>query len=392
MSIQIRDSIHGSIVLSHKELQLIDHPVFQRLRNVRQLGFADLAFPGATHSRYSHSLGAMEMATRIFDSLFGPGDLNEAFRKQIRQALRLAMLLHDVGHPPLSHTMEIRMPDGDTHEDYTYRLITDSSFSKEISRLFIDEGVCPEDVTSLNFTHSGLNYQPVLKQIISSECDADRMDYLQRDSFYCGVNYGKFDADWLMNSLVALEKDGSVYLAIKSKGVFSFEDFLLSRYHMFASVYLHHTPMIFEKMLQKYFEECEDAFLLPRDLDAYVKLDDIDIQMHLRQSQNLWAERIVQRRPLSLLTDELSLSEHVALCERLTQHKIGFVESQSQSAISKYFDASSIPLYVQTKRGDIILLESYTELFKRYQRPAQFNRIYVAPKDRERARVFSQTL
>ncbi len=392
MSIQIRDSIHGSIVLSNRELQLIDHPAFQRLRNIKQLGFADLAFPGATHSRYSHSLGAMELATRIFDGLFKPGDLDEAFRKRMRQAVRLAMLLHDLGHAPLSHTMEMRMPAGVTHEDYTYRLITDSSFSREMTRLFADDGVYPKDITSLEFKQGGLNYQPILKQIISSECDADRMDYLQRDSFYCGVNYGKFDADWLMSCLTAIEQDGAVYLGIKSKGMFSFEDFLLSRYHMFASVYLHHTPVIFEKMLQKYFKESKEAFELPADLEAYIKLDDIDIQMHLRQSKNSWAQRIVQRKPYSLLMDELSQSEHVRLCEQLADQKISLIESQSNNAISKYFGRSSIPLYVQTKRGTIVELESYTELFKRYQRPAQFNRIYVAPEDKERARALSQTL
>jgi HD superfamily phosphohydrolase len=387
MSIQIRDSIHGSIHLSFEELQLVDHPAFQRLRNIKQLGFADLAFPGATHSRYAHSLGAMEMATRIFDELFKPGDLDKNFRQEMRQAVRLAMLFHDIGHPPLSHTMEMRMSPGVTHEDYTRRLITDSSFAEEITKLF-----GPIDIINLDFKRAGLNYQPILKQIISSECDGDRMDYLQRDSFYCGVNYGKFDADWLMSSLVALDQNGSVYLGIKSKGMYSFEDFLLSRYHMFASVYLHHTPVIFEKMLQKYFIENQEAFLLPKDIEAYIRLDDIDIQMHLRQSTNSWAQRICQRRPYSLVADELSEEEFSQLCQLLLENKINFIESQSKNAISKYFGVSGTPLYVQTKRGMVVTVESYTELFKRYQRPAQFNRIYVAPEDKKRARALSQTL
>ncbi|MEI6790285.1 MAG: HD domain-containing protein, partial [Myxococcaceae bacterium] len=354
-------------------------------RNIKQLGFADLAFPGATHSRYSHSLGAMEMATRIFDNLFKPGDA------RMRQALRLAMLLHDLGHAPLSHSTEMRMPSKKslginakgqaTHEDYTLKLITNSSFSKELNKLF-----GPEDITELNFQQGGLNYQPILKQIISSECDADRMDYLQRDSFYCGVNYGKFDADWLISSLVPIEQEGAVYLGIKSKGILSFEDFLLSRYHMFASVYLHHTPVIFEKMLQKYFEESKDAFELPSDLEEYVLLDDIEIYTHLRKSDNSWAKRITQRKPYRLLADELSIEEYTALGHKLTEQNIDFVESQSNSVISK---EAKYPLYVQTKRGTVVPLESYTELFKRYQRPAQFNRIYVSPSDHERARQLS---
>lgn len=384
MAIQIRDSIHGSIVLSPTELELIKHPAFQRLRHIKQLGFADLAFPGATHSRYAHSLGAMELATRIFDNLFKPGDLNETFRQDMRQALRLAMLLHDLGHAPLSHSTEMHMPSKKSlgidaagranHEDYTYLLLTNSGFSRELNRLF---GDIP--TTELNFQHAGLNYQPILKQIISSECDADRMDYLQRDSFYCGVNYGKFDADWLMSNLVPIEKEACVYLGIQSKAIFSFEDFLLSRYHMFASVYLHHTPVIFEKMLQKYFEESPDAFCIPSDLEAYLLLDDIEVYHALRKSQNRWAQRICQRRPYKLLSDELSLEEHLMLCQKLTQQGVDFIESQSHSMISKYFESSlsNYPLWVLTKQNQIVPLESYTELFKRYQNPAQFNRIYV---------------
>lgn len=392
MSVQIRDSIHGSISLSHAELQLIDHPAFQRLRNIKQLGFADLAFPGATHSRYSHSLGAMEMATRIFDNLFGPGDIEPYLLAQMRQTLRLAVLLHDLGHAPLSHTMEMRMSDGSTHEDYTRRLILNSNFSEHLRKLYYDFGITPENIVTLDFNHNGLNYQPVLKQIVSSECDADRMDYLQRDSFYCGVNYGKFDADWLISNLVPISVGDSLYLGIKSKAIYSFEDFLLSRYHMFASVYLHHTPVIFEKMLQKYFEECPDAFMLPDDLEEYIQIDDVDIQMHLRQSESAWAKRIIQRRPYRLLVDELSNEQHENLCVRLSQAGVDFIGSRSKNAISKYFGTSKLPLYVQTKRGETVPLESYSELFDRYQRPVQFNRIYVAPRDKERAQSISQTL
>ncbi|MES2503445.1 MAG: HD domain-containing protein [Myxococcota bacterium] len=399
MPIQIRDPIHGSIDLSVNELKLIDHRAFQRLRDIKQLGFADLAFPGATHSRYIHSLGAMAMATRVFDALFKPGDLDENARKRMRQAIRLAAMLHDLGHAPLSHSSEIRMPskkslglEGEgraSHEDYTYALLTDSSFSKEIERLFADVGVSPADITTLDFKIGPLSYQPLMKQIISSECDADRMDYLQRDSFYCGVNYGKFDADWLVSTLVPIEIEGAVHLGIRSKGMFSFEDFLLSRYHMFASVYLHHTPVIYEKMLQRYFEESEDAFSLPSDLEAYIQLDDVDLQHHLRISQNPWAKRIVAHKPYALLADEMTESEHRGLCQRLETEGIDYIQTQSKSAISKYFDSSAHPLYVLTKRGEVMALEAYTELFSRYQRPAQFNRIYVAPNDKSRASQLS---
>jgi HD superfamily phosphohydrolase len=215
------------------------------------------------------------------------------------------------------------------------------------------------------------------------------MDYLQRDSVYCGVNYGRFDVDWLVGNLTPVQIDNSLHLGIKSKGMFSFEDFLLSRYHMFASVYLHHTPVIFEKMLKRYLETSEDAFKLPSDFEAYIRLDDSDLQMHLKKSQNPWAKRIISRQPYSLIADELSEQESQALCEKLKAKKIDFIESKSKSAISKYFDSSGLKLYVQTKAGQVVPLEAYTELFERYPKPAQFNRIYVAPEDKARVHRLS---
>ena len=223
--IHIRDPIHGTIEVSVREIKLVDHPIFQRLRNIKQLGFADLAFPGATHSRYSHSLGAMHIASRVFDRLFAHNELPDRVRARFRQAVRLAMLFHDVGHAPLSHTTETLMPPvGElglgvfagndvgrraTHEDYTLKMVLDSPLGEKIEAIFGDAGIAPRDVAELivgagfnqrstRFRHGGVDYAPILRQIVSSECDADRMDYLMRDSFYSGVNYGKFDADWLI--------------------------------------------------------------------------------------------------------------------------------------------------------------------------------------------------
>jgi HD superfamily phosphohydrolase len=151
--VYIRDPIHGSIDVSIKELKLIDQPAFQRLRNVRQLGFSELAFPGATHSRYAHSLGAMHIATRLFDQLFGPGDLPEAARQQFRQATRLAMLFHDIGHAPLSHATEMAMPKigkrQATHEDYTLKLILESPLTDKIKELFAETGISPAHIAAL---------------------------------------------------------------------------------------------------------------------------------------------------------------------------------------------------------------------------------------------------
>lgn len=418
--IHIRDPIHGTLPVSVREIRIIDHPVFQRLRNIKQLGFADLAFPGATHTRYSHSLGAMWIATRLFDRIFRPGDLPDRVHRRFRQAVRLAMMLHDVGHAPLSHTTEMLMPPvGElglgifagndvsrkaTHEDYTLKMVLDSSLATQMRESFEGDGIVPEDIAELimgqtwqgttsRFRYSGVDYAPVLRQLVSSEVDADRMDYLQRDSFYSGVSYGKFDADWLIDNVVPVEKDGAVYLGFKSRAIFSFEDFLLSRYHMFASVYLHYTPVIFEKMLSRYFLDADGEFDLPADVEAYAKLDDIDLWHTLRKSNNAWAKRVVERRAFSMLHEQNEGQggprsvDASALTEELEAAGIEHIATRSKSTLSKYVKTQSkAPMFVVDTTGAAQPLETFTPLYARYETPAMLTRVFVAPEQRAKAK------
>lgn len=425
--IHIRDPIHGTLPVSPREIRVVDHPIFQRLRNIKQLGFADLAFPGATHTRYSHSLGAMHIATRLFDRLFPGGELPERVRHRFRQAVRLAMLFHDIGHAPLSHTSEMLMPPvGElglgvfagndvsrraSHEDYTLKMVLDSTLAQTVEEIFGPDGILPQDIAELivgntwqqrstRFRHGGIDYAPVLRQIVSSECDADRMDYLQRDSFYSGVNYGKFDADWLIDNVAPVQKEGAVYLGIRSRAMFSFEDFLLSRYHMFATVYLHYTPVIFEKLLARYFEEARDEFDLPADVERYALLDDMDLWHTLRRSKNPWATRIVQRRAYTLLDERNEGSsldpdapDFDEVCARLAAEGIDFIRTRSKSVLSKYFgNAEKNPIFVVTGSGRAIPLEEYTQLYLRYETPALLERVYVDPERRKAAREILASL
>ena len=430
--IHIRDPIHGTLPIGAREIKLIDHPYFQRLRNIKQLGFADLSFPGATHTRYAHSLGAMHVATRCFDRLFPTrghnlgadapiAELPDRVRARFRQAVRLAMLFHDLGHAPLSHTTEMLMPSvGElglggfsgndvqrraSHEDYTLKIVLDSALGDAIRAQFEDDGIVPQDVAelivgntwqgqSVRFRHGGIDYAPALRQIVSSECDADRMDYLQRDSFYCGVSYGKFDADWLIDNVVPVIDDGAVHLGIRSRAIFSFEDFLLSRYHMFATVYLHYTPVIFEKMLSRYFEDARGEFDLPADIERYCMLDDVDLWSTLRKSKNPWARRIAERRPFVLLDERNEGHQHIgttvshdALVERLQDAGITHIHTKSRSVLSKYFSTSSKkPIFVVTGTSAAVPIEQYTPLYSRYEKPALLERVFVEPEARVEAR------
>src|SRR3984893_7995746 len=159
----IRDPIHGAIELTPDERALVDSPQYQRLRNVKQLGFADLAFPGATHTRYAHGLGAMAMATKVFDAVAPQRALDADDRARIRQTLRLAVLFHDLGHAPLSHATErimppaadLRVPDWTqpagrhapgsqaNHEDYALKLVLDSGHAAEMAGRLTPLGIEP---------------------------------------------------------------------------------------------------------------------------------------------------------------------------------------------------------------------------------------------------------
>jgi len=221
---RIRDPIHGTILVEPAEKAVIDSRFFQRLRHVRQLGFGDLAFPGATHTRHAHSLGAMHAASRLFDSVFAHVELAAPERARLRAATRMAVLCHDLGHLPLSHASESIAPPRSalglpawipsdraaqaSHEDFTLKLLLDSSLTPVLARALSPVGVAPEAVAGLilgadapggpAFVVGGRDYGPLMREIVSGELDADRMDYLLRDSLFTGVTYGRFDLDWIV--------------------------------------------------------------------------------------------------------------------------------------------------------------------------------------------------
>ncbi|HET9034917.1 MAG TPA: HD domain-containing protein, partial [Myxococcaceae bacterium] len=246
---RIRDPIHGTLPVSADEAAVVDSTWYQRLRHVRQLGFGELAFPGATHTRHAHSLGAMHVVGRLFDTLAARSDLPEGIRQRFRTAVRLAVLCHDLGHMPLSHASEHIAPpraalglpawtgaDGGQarHEDFTVKLLLDTDLTDLLRTRLGDQGITGEALAGLvtgrippgglDFRYGDADWAPLLRALVSGELDADRMDYLLRDSFYTGVNYGRFDLDWLVQNLHPAERDGKVELALSRSAVFAFED------------------------------------------------------------------------------------------------------------------------------------------------------------------------
>ncbi len=406
----IRDPIHGAIEITPEERALVDSPQYQRLRNVKQLGFADLAFPGATHTRYAHGLGAMAMATKVFDAIAPELDLDLDDRARFRQTLRLAVLFHDLGHAPLSHATEAIMPQvadlhvsdwarepGNRragHEDYTLKLVLDSGLAAAVRATFAARGIEPEHIAGLicgrpppgayPYASRGRDLLPVLRQVVSGELDADRMDYLQRDSFFTGVNYGKFDADWIVQNLAAVQRDHRVYLGLQHRAVFAFEDFLLSRYHMFLSVYFHSTSVGYEVLLQRWCESGEYA--LPADADEYLLHDDVALVSALRASANPWARRIVRRQGYRVLMENApgeGAQPLRGMQEQLEAAGVDAFVTVSRGVLSHY--GKEATLWVKSPRGEVPIGE-YTPLYERYAEALTLARLYVEPERWDEAR------
>ena len=313
-----RDPIHGTIIVDNQIiLDLIDTPEFQRLRRIKQLGTSSMTFHGAEHSRFGHCLGVYEITRRICN-LFQRNYPQQApqdglWNDQERPVALCAALLHDLGHGPYSHTFEhIFHTD---HEQITRRIIT--SESTNINRILRRVGNdFPQKVASV-IDHTYQNPQVV--QMISSQVDADRMDYLQRDSYYTGTNYGKFDLDRVLHMMRPV-KDG---IAFEINGMHAVEDYILSRLQMYLQVYFHPVSRSMEVILDhllmrakwlyqhpsQYQPEFMPRLLMPffnghYDLNDYLTLDDGVLTTYFIHWMNSsdkilsdLAQRFINRRP-----------------------------------------------------------------------------------------------
>lgn len=355
-----RDAVHDLIRvdLGSDEgrliVRLIDTREFQRLRRVRQLGLAYFAYPSAEHSRFTHSLGAFHLATRVLDRL---GERYEITADD-RTAVRVAALVHDVGHGPFSHVIENIL--GFHHEDFTVEaVLSDATEIGNILREY-SPGLASDVADIIKGT-----FKPMaLAQLVSSQLDVDRMDYLLRDSLMTGVKYGIYDLEWVLKSLEINEADDRLY--VSAQGIYAVEAYLQARHYMFRQVYFHRTLRAAEVLLQSVirraiylFKSGEpvwcaagtafEALLAGRKLTLHehLSLDDSDFVFHIKQWRNSedailsdLAARFMDRRNFKAFDLDMPEDFHAS-----------FVASAGQAVADHGFDPDYY--FVEDKAGNV---------------------------------------
>lgn len=426
---RLRDPIYGFVFLTDSEREIIDTDLFQRLRRIHQLALTKYVYPSAEHSRFVHSIGVMHCATLILAGIHEHklSYLSSAPNDRQIKTLRYAALLHDIGHLPFSHAVEKQWLQGLKHEDLSQYIIEHYT---PISRIMEQDGVRPKEVASLLAKKPPAKYR-LLHEIISGHLDADRADYLLRDSHSCGVRYGKYDYPRFLQIFAAAEHEdtGHLSLMVDESDLHVAESLLIARYHYNLQIPYHRTRSGYDFALMRFirdFPEYKSPFTVKNnqltsvsfdqleDLDDYAILEKAKSE---RKSGNLWAEYLLRKKHLIPIVDATSTSAKGTRIFKALVRKFG--ETPSFSADDDFFvqdreveiikwgtkaDASksadhkgAIPRYVimlQSKEGsgrssEKVDISERSWVFKHLTQndPLRICRVYVTPEREREARA-----
>ena len=355
--LDIIDPIHDFIRVSNDELEIIDTPIFQRLRRIRQLSGAHLVYPGAQHTRFEHSLGVLHIADQAGRALLEKNIL----KKDDITYLRLAGLLHDIGHGPFSHLFEeVIRQKKISHEDFGRQIILKS----EIGDILTKSGFDKKLVARIAFGDSKIQY---MNEIVSGALSADMMDYLLRDGYFTGAEHAKADYKRITQSLDVYKKK----LALERSALYSFESMMHSRYQMFKAVYFHKTVRAGEVMLLEALRLADDEFgFTSLKMDEYINLSDEyliskllntkPVSKELRQAKKL--VRDYQNRNLLKCVFERIMTGKTLLGKSKTAELRKKISEKSRVDENEIFvDSSvtpSIPLTPSKKESNKIILIS----------------------------------
>jgi len=366
------DPVYGFISIPYDIVfDIIEHPYFQRLRRIQQLGLSSLVYPGATHSRFHHSLGAMHLMYKSLEVLKSKG---QAISEEESKAAVLAILMHDLGHGPFSHALEGIIVKGVHHEHISMLLM--QQLKHEFGEI-IDTAI---QIFSNNYP------KKFLHQLVSGQLDMDRMDYLNRDSFYTGVSEGVIGYDRIINMLDVHDDN----IVVEEKGIYSIEKFLVARRLMYWQVYLHKTSLVADVMLKNAVSRARKlnltqdrisenlAFFLSNDitenefhrnLDKFTALDDNDIIQALKnwmycddEILKTLAKSIVNRKLF-----KIEFLEEAQINEKYEKLKQEYSEEEMQYLVKKgtaennAYNPSKDNIYIKFKDETIKEITDITE-------------------------------
>ncbi|MDX1902527.1 MAG: HD domain-containing protein [Thermonemataceae bacterium] len=380
----LNDPVHGFINIPNGIIfELIEHPYFQRLRRIRQLGLADFVYPGALHTRFHHAIGVMHLMGVALDTIQYKG---HSVSTEEREAAQIAALLHDIGHSPLSHSLENTILQGIAHEKLSLWIMQklNAQFSGAL------------DLAIKIFTNQYA--KKYLHQLVSSQLDVDRLDYLQRDCFFTGVSEGAIGGDRILKMLNVVDNN----LVVEEKGIYSVENFLTARRLMYWQVYLHKTAISAEKMVMQVMrrakflvQQGEQVFASPSlavfmkkqvsldeflgddaYLEHFVQLDDHDIWGAIKLWQNhrdkilaILSQKLLQRKLFKILMSSEKIEEKLIKTTQKQVIRHFDLEKQeadyfvvADSTKNMAYQEKTNPILIQTKNKAVLDISEASDL------------------------------